>query len=232
MNHTARFLNLMNVQNARKALKADGYLIINNCYSRDVCQSIIKSIDDHKPDDQTEINYAGTEMRIWDAQQRDRLLDHFYQECNMFMSCLLRSHTEAFTLLAIRNHPLDASDESSSVGRWHIDSFRKQLKIFLFLTDTTEVSGPFEFLPKTHTKSFKLWMLCNGSYFKASDIVTGKRGYARLVDTWVHRLGTKGYSPVPVICKAGTILVIDTSAIHRARPCLQGTRYALTAYYR
>ena len=44
-------------------------------------------------------------------------------------------------------------------------------------------------------------------------------------------MSAKGYRPVSVICKAGTMMVADTSAIHRARPCLEGSRYALTTYY-
>ena len=35
-----------------------------------------------------------------------------------------------------------------------------------------------------------------------------------------------------VFCGPGTAVVVDTSAIHRARPCIEGTRYALTAYFR
>lgn len=232
MNQNSSFLNLMNIKNARRSLNTDGYLIIENGYSQDFCKSIIRFMDEHKSDDKTEEYYAGTELRIWDAQKKGSLLDSFSQECNVFISCLLCNDTEAYTLLAIRNNALDQADKLSTIGRWHIDSFRKMLKIFLFLTDTTELSGPFEFIPRTHTKSFKFQMLCNGSYFKASDIFSGRRPYQKLDDIWVNELSAKGYSPVPVICKAGTILVVDTSAIHRARPCLQGSRYALTAYYR
>ena len=232
MDNRPSFLSLMNIKNARRALKEEGYLLIENGYSLDLCQSIIQFIDDYKDNDKSETNYAGTELRIWDAHKLDCLLYNFYEECNLFMSCLLGADTEAFTLLAIRNKALDLTDEESTQSRWHLDSLRKQLKIFLFLSDTTELSGPFEFIPKTYTTWFKAQMLCKGSYLRVSDIWSGKRAYAQLDDTVVNELSAKGYNPMPVICQAGAIMVIDTSAIHRARPCHHGTRYALTTYYR
>lgn len=232
MNRASAFLTLGNIQRARQSLKTDGYLLIENGYSHDHCQYFIKFIDDHKLDEKTEFNYAGTEMRIWDAQKRDPFLNDFFQECNIFISCLLGKDSEAFTLLAMRNRALEAGDEPSKMGRWHLDSFKKQFKIFLFLTDTTELSGPFEFLPNTFIRSFKIAKLCEGTYVKPRDLLGGKRTYQKLDDAWVDGLSMKGYRPVPVLCKAGTIMVIDTSAIHRARPCLNGSRYLLMAYYK
>ena len=231
MDQLDSFLSLANIQNARKALKEDGHFIIGEAYSPDLCKSMIEFIDDYKPDEKTEINYLGTEMRIWDAQRKDRLMAKFYQECNIFISCLLQCDKEAYTLLAIRNKARDTSKALYTQGRWHVDSFGKMLKIFLFLNETTESSGPFEFIPNTHTKSFKLRMLLNGSYFQPSDFFSGKRAYQKLDDAWVNGLTAKGYRPFPVICKAGTILVIDATSIHRARPCREGSRYAITTYY-
>jgi len=231
MNGASGFLDLVTIRKARTVLRTDGHLLIEDCYDTQVCKSVIRFMDELESRDKTEVNYAGTELRIWDAHKRAPLLADFYRECNVFLSCLLRRDTEALTLLAIRNNALDPSDEISRRGRWHIDSFRRQLKIFLFLTDTTEASGPFEFIPGTHARTFKLGGLLGGAYLKASDPFTGRRAYQKLDDDWVESLSAKGYRPVSVICKAGTMMVADTSAIHRARPCLEGSRYALTTYY-
>ena len=59
------------------------------------------------------------------------------------------------------------------------------------------------------------------------------RQYQSIPDNKVMPLFDKGYKAKPVIVKAGTVLLIDTAKlIHRARPCTEGQRYALTAYYR
>jgi len=232
MTHTNDFLHQVNFENARRDLKKNGYYIIENAYDQDFCSKAIEFIDTYNSES-SEVNYEGSELRIWDAQKKDSLLNRFNQDCNLSMSSFLQKHMEAHTLLAIRNRPVNSSDESLKKGRWHLDSLTKQMKIFLFLTDTTESSGPFEFIPKTHTNTFKLRMLCGGAYLTLSDILSGgDRSYQKLSDDWVAKLATKGFQPTPLICKAGTMLVVDTSAIHRARPCLEECRYALTAYFR
>ena len=225
------FMNLDNIAKAEAALPREGYLIIENGYHQDMCQEIIKVMDTLCPDKRVERRYSGTEMRIWDAQKQHRLFETFYQECNLFASNVMGHEMSAYTLLAIRNRALDPSDLESAKGRWHIDSFRKQLKIFLFLTDTTESSGPFEFIPGTHMWNFKLRMVCKGAYFTPSDLFKTTRRYQHLDEADISKVLHSGRGSRPAICKAGTVMVVNTSAIHRARPCREGSRYALTAYF-
>ena len=133
MNIPKTFLTLSNVISARAAIKSVGYFAIENIYDKELCGKIIDIIDTIGPDEKTEINFAGTELRIWDSQKRHPLLSKFNEDCNIFMSCMTGTDSEAFTLLAIRNRPLESADEASKKGRWHLDSFKQQLKIFLFL---------------------------------------------------------------------------------------------------
>jgi hypothetical protein len=179
-----------------------------------------------------ERNYGDSELRIWDSQRKNPLLDRFHDESNVFMSCVLNSDMEAYTLLAIRNRAIPRDASQHQLGRWHIDSFRPQFKTFLFLVDVEDSTGPFEFIPRTHAPGFKRKMAMTGSYFRPSDFFTGKRAYAQIPDARVERLATDGYAPRAAVCRAGTVMIADTSAIHRARPCFEGTRYALTTYYR
>jgi hypothetical protein len=34
-----------------------------------------------------------------------------------------------------------------------------------------------------------------------------------------------------MLCDEGSVVIVNTSAIHRARPCFEAGRYALTSYY-
>jgi ectoine hydroxylase-related dioxygenase (phytanoyl-CoA dioxygenase family) len=229
-----KLLRLDNIRGARQALKKCGYFTIEDAYPSSFCREVVEIVDSHVPDQRTEVNYAGTELRIWDAQKRHELLYHFYDQCNVFTAALTGMDVEADTLLAIRNRTLESSDQKSRLDRWHIDSFRRQIKIFLFLTETTEQSGPFEFIPGTQAVGFKTWMLARGLYIRPADLLFRKptRAYQRIADSVVEELAKSGIAPIPFICKAGTALVVDSSSIHRARPCTAGTRYALTAYCR
>ncbi|MEQ1760392.1 MAG: phytanoyl-CoA dioxygenase family protein [Vicinamibacterales bacterium] len=225
------FVTPDNIDRARSALYDSGVLLLPAVFDAEFCQAARVFMDAHQPDDRTESNYGGSELRIWDAHKRDQLMLAFWSACNGFVSALERKPAEAFTLLAIRNRPIPRDDEKLILGRWHIDSFRRQIKVFAFLTDTTNETGPFEFVPGTHSALFKARRLVNGDYITPGDVLTGKRSYARLDDALIDRLGENTAQPVPVLCKAGTVMAIDTSAIHRARPCTAGERYVLTAYF-
>lgn len=226
------FLTSENIRRARGLVKREGFAVFENAYSSEFCRSVIDLIDRHRGTEDTELNYAGSELRIWHAERLDVELAMFRRACDQFVSGLAGRDIEAFNLLAIRNVPIAPNDEASRVGRWHLDSFRKMYKVFLFLTDTTDASGPFEFVPRTHTMSFKTRMALRGAYFTMSDLLTGRRAYQRLTDSWVDGLSAAGHKPLAVTCKTGTVMVVDSSVVHRARPCAEGARYALTAYYR
>lgn len=229
---TNTFVTLANVKSAREALASDGCLVVEDVYSRDACGEIIEWMDSDAAGEGGERNYGDSELRIWDSHRKHPLPARFHDESNVFMSCVLNTDMEAYTLLAIRNRAIQRDATQHQLGRWHIDSFRRQYKTFLFLVDVDDARGPFEFIPRTQNPRFKRTMAMKGSYFRPSDLFTGKRAYAQIADDHVERLAADGYAPRAAVCRAGTVMIVDTSAIHRARPCFEGTRYALTTYYR
>lgn len=223
-------LQKFDVDRARRELRERGCFLIENAYSAEFCQTAIAFIDGKEKDPSTEVNYAGTEIRVWDSQKKNPQLAEFFESSKSALEALMNKKLKPHTLLAIRNYPT-AEDVRLRLGRWHVDSFFKQMKVFVFLTDTTEESGPFEYVPASHRRSFKLRMLARGVYFRLSDLFRPQRTYQKIDDSHIGRLADRGYRPLPVICRAGTVMIVDTSALHRARPCLKGNRYALTSYF-
>ena len=231
MESNLQLFESLNLDRARLSLQNQGFFLIENAFDESFCQDVVQFIDSYSTSNDTEINYAGSELRIWDSHQKSALLGHFFQACNQSLPTLLKSQVKPKTLLAIRNKAIDSKASQLQLGRWHLDSFFNQIKIFLFLSNTSEQSGPFEFIPRSHRFPFKLGMLCKGKYIKPMDLLKRKRGYAAFEDSFIDHLSNEGYPAKAVLCSAGTLMVVNTSAIHRARPCLQGSRYALTAYY-
>jgi len=218
----------------KKTLKKDGYYILKQRYlDSNGLKDMKTQIDTHE-NENVEKNFNDSEIRIWDAQEKSTLFKQFYDDSTKWIDAITSKSTKAKTLLAIRNKSINPELKNLTSGRWHLDSLRAQLKVFLFLSDTTEKSGPFEFLPRSHNPLFKIRNI--GKYVRVSDLVgmikkRGDRSYSKLDDTWVEGLSHKGFNAKPVICKAGTIMFVNTTAIHRARPCLEGSRYALTTYF-
>ena len=84
-------------------------------------------------EDDTEVNYGGSEHRIWKAHKKSKSVDAFRRFSDRVLTEVDEKPVEAFDVLAIRNRPIDATDNGVVQGRWHLDSFNRQLKIFMFL---------------------------------------------------------------------------------------------------
>jgi ectoine hydroxylase-related dioxygenase (phytanoyl-CoA dioxygenase family) len=75
-------------------------------------------------------------------------------------------------------------------------------------------------------------MLAKGKYIQLKDFFSkGERGYQKIDDDFINREILTNRKAIPVICKAGTILIVNTTMLHRARPCTNGSRHALTVYF-
>lgn len=222
-------INGKDVPALRTEFEENGVVLLPDAFDQEFCDNAKSFIDSW--DGEKDLLYKGTEIRIWDAQNKKDLLGEFYKSCHKTIEDLFEKSHNPYTLLAIRNLPIPPKDDEVQMGRWHLDSFCEQVKIFLFLTDTSEESGPFEFVPGSHETTFKYKNLLSGKYITVSDIFKKTRSYQSLNEGWIESLEKQGMPSKAVICKAGTAMIVNTSAIHRARPCRAGSRYALTAYY-
>lgn len=214
---------------ARQQLAGQGFSFLKTRMSDAACAQVKQFIDAF-PEAQSEINYGGTEKRIWSAQTHDAQLREFSAFADGLLSRLFSAQAQTKTVLAYRNHPVP-QEPGLTLGRWHLDSLKNQYKVFCFLTRTTPDSGPLELVPGTQRAGFKALPLLTGQFIAPSDIGTDKRKYQKLDETWVDRQIQRQGGTMPLLCEAGSIVVVDTSAIHRARPCRAAERYALCVYY-
>jgi len=223
------------VFNAKSAMKKNQYFIIPKAYSKIYCDKIRRQLDDFNKGPGVESNYNASEMRVWSAQKRTPEINQFFIDSNDLITRVSGKSSQAGTVLAIRNTALKVYDKLNLKNRWHIDSWRSQLKVFLWLSDTTEESGPLEFIPNTHKLSFRLRKACEPGFFFDMKTIFKKnvnRPYQGISDEKIQLLFDRGYKTHPVLVSAGTVMVVNSSyLIHRARPCLRGSRYALTAYF-
>ena len=213
----------------RLKVKQEGFAVLQTCASVEVCEHI-KGFIDRFPVEKAEINYGGTEKRIWDSHNMDHIIQDFGKLSELVIGAIFDAQPKVKTVLSYSNHPI-AIEDRLITGRWHLDSLRHQYKLFCFLTRTDEQTGPLEVVPGTHRTAFKFWPLASGKYISRTDLGSGKRRYQKLDEEWVDAQCRKAGSSFPFLCEAGTLILVDTSAIHRARPCLKGHRYALCAYY-
>jgi hypothetical protein len=213
----------------RASVKGQGFAFLQSRATPEACEHI-KAFIDNYPVNDAEINYGGSEKRIWGSQTLDPAVQAFGSFSDQVMGAVFNAHAKVKTVLSYSNYPIPLEDRLIT-GRWHLDSLRHQYKLFCFLTRTEEQTGPLEVVPGTHRTAFKLLPLASGQYISPFDLGSGTRRYQKLDEDWVDAQCRNAGGSVPFLCEAGALILVDTSAIHRARPCLKGHRYALSAYY-
>lgn len=220
------------IDSARSAVLDQGWSLLGTSLDASARNQICNEIDILAQADDTEVNYAGAEHRVWHAHHKSKLIDQFRNFSDTVLSKVMQEPKAAYDILAIRNRTLESEATALRVGRWHLDSFYQQMKIFVFLTDVTQASGPFEMIPGTQAMTFKVRQALEGHLITPKDLVKGTRSYASLKEELIEKIVAKGYETKAFDVPAGTIALVDTSCVHRARPCTKGERYALTSYYK
>lgn len=208
-------------------IRDNGVTVLENYYNEEKCDSIIAEIDRLVKDKSINLwqDESKSDSRIYGSHLHSKLIHEFYND--QFLKQIGQSYLQSEL---INSHTLGArliSKEGNlgSGGGWHRDSvFKKQYKSIVYLTDVEEENGPFEFLLKSHRKtSIYSSIVKNG--FKAHQ--------NRMSPEEVLNFQEKNpeYKSKVFTAKRGSVVLVDTSGIHRGTPIKSGSRYALTNYF-
>jgi hypothetical protein len=106
------------------------------------------------------------------------------------------------------------TSDASAATMWHFDMDRiKWLKIFFYLTDVDENTGPHSFVESSHR---------SGTIPKS----ILDKGYARITDEEINQL-FESEKIIEFTAKKGTILFEDTRGLHKGKPLQEGSRLML-----
>ena len=192
-------------------------------YGDDFLENLRRSVISACDSNSHEAHYDSTEKRVFGFEKVCSEGSEFLD----LSASILREYgidRPKDTLLAIKNEPIAYGRDEHHKGRWHIDSFRSQFKVFLFLSDVSADAGPLAVVPKSHYASFKAKSVVTGKYYNPFS-KDDPRLYRRLSDQQYDDLA------IPLIVPKGTIAIVNTSCVHRATPCVSKTRVALTSYF-
>lgn len=207
-----------------KSLRKDGFYIYENYLTTKECELIKSEIDNFTVQFPEFINtYAKSDIRFFGAENLSKNIHRFSSDTNLELianSYNKFSTKNAFTLAA--KMTFKQGNLGSGEG-WHRDAIFKQFKAIVYLTDVTDKNGPFQIIQNSQ-KTFQTLI----------DIWTAKLNYNqnRIFENEIFLLLKKNEDRLKTItAKAGTLILVDTSAIHRGKPIETGERYALTNYY-
>jgi hypothetical protein len=208
------------------SLKRDGIAVVPEYWSAAKCEQGRAEIDRlivAYPKVVREFS-GGSDKRMFGVESVSPLLAEFHGDP------FLRGVGEMLGGLALYNFAtlgarIDATSSNNGSGDgWHRDAHGFQYKSILYLSDVSEINGPFEYLPGSH----KSWRAAFDTAIGGLPAAPNSRYELAAVERLVGRFGVKLKS---VPGSAGTLLLVNTAGIHRGRPLRSGTRHALTNYF-
>ncbi len=208
------------------SIKSRGFVVIENFYTDEKCWKIKNEIDTllQKYDHRLWRDDKGADKRLFGANNKSTLIDEFFKDdfINQIRKTYYqRNGTKGFAMAS----KIDAiAANKGSGGGWHRDSiYATQLKAIIYICDVEHYNGPFQYVSGTHTSSSKLAAIRNVGLGAQQNRLTPEL-VTRVIDSGHFELHT-------LTAKKGTLIIADTSGIHRGQPLSEGSRYALTNYW-
>ena len=212
------------VKELNEELGQQGLVVCEGYWSVEKCNEAIQEIDRLIRDyPYLRDKRAKSDLRFYGANKYSDILNDFNGDPMLQQLSTLYNQVEsraAFTLAA----RMDWSPNNLGSGEgWHRDAFFRQFKAILYLSDVANENGPFEIIEQSYKRDSVL-----------KDINLAKLGYmdSRISDAQIDSILTESPERLrSFTAKAGTLILVDTSSIHRGKPMENGSRYALTNYY-
>jgi hypothetical protein len=209
-----------------RALLRDGIAVIADYWPADKCAAgrdeIDRLISTYPQAVQT--SSGDSDKRMFGIESVSPLLAEFHYDPVLSR---IGELIGGFTLynFATLGARIDASPLNNGSGDgWHRDGHGFQFKSILYLSDVSQENGPFQFLPGSH----KQWRAAFDTAAGGLPPAPSARYEPEAIERMARHFGAR-IRQYPA--KAGTVLLVNTAGIHRGKPLVSGSRYALTNYF-
>ena len=210
-----------------KKIEKDGYVIIPDFYSKEKCNQI-KNIINNFIDANPNLIWKdklNSDNRIFGAEnisyEMKELIEYLIFFSKKVGENYLNQKIELFMIMA--NKTFFKKENEGSGGGWHKDSYAKQFKSILYLNDVNEHNGPFQIIKKSNSNLFMLRLFSK---------LTNKFPSTRFSESEISKiLSNKKEQIIELKATAGSLILVDTSYIHRGKPLYKNERFALTNYF-
>tara|TARA_B100000963_G_scaffold169373_1_gene147300 strand:+ start:39836 stop:40570 length:735 start_codon:yes stop_codon:yes gene_type:complete len=201
-------------------LKKNGFTVVRNfCKNPSDVVNVLKKYWNHKNAWQDDVK---SDTRLFGIDHKVKYFENFFLKNKMLINIYKKYiNSSKISSLIMANRVLPKKNNIGSGGKWHRDDKDgRQLKFILYLTDVKPNNGGFNYLKYTHKPINRI--------FNSIQMGCG-------INTWnftqdhVNKLSSK-YEFVDVTGKAGDLIIVDTSGIHKGSPIYSGSRIALTQY--
>ena len=218
----------INLNEILKILSEDGICILKSYYNEEELKKFVDELNIIFENRKNKIDILDAEEcskdeRIFHAENYSKyILNNFANDRNF--NLIARKYTKrGFNKKTLINRlEYEEGKVKNSGAGWHRDNHDCQFKTIMYLTDVTEKNGNFQWItnsskrhigkPKPRTKNYDT------------------RFYDETVENILND-SQNNCELVNVVGEKGTIIIADTTYIHRGNIIQEGERRAITQYY-
>ncbi len=205
-------------------IQKNGYTVIPNFFDKESCELCIKDMDvmyDTKKEFVHNTEYA--DSRIFGAEDLSENIRKFADDSFLHKIANAYNAVPTSNGFTLAGRIKAIGHEFGSGGSWHRDSYFRQFKSLLYLTDVNVKNGPFQVIHRSH-ESKQISIDSKNANLESMQCSFNQNIVEKILNENPDRLKT-------LTGNAGTLVLVDTSIIHRGLPLEDGIRYALTNYF-
>lgn len=219
----------MKIEEKNKAylaeLKDKGYCVVENYLDPEQCKRMCTEIDQviGKYPDAVWSGHLNADQRVFGIEHANENFYKFYSDSTLTQVGEAYFNGQLSNLQTLAGKILYKEGNKGSGEGWHRDGNNFQYKTIVYLSDVSSNNGPFQIVEKSNN----FFQILSDMVFLKRDIENTRftaEEIDRLIASAPERLKT-------FTAKAGTLLFVDTSLIHRGAPIKEDKRYALTNYF-
>jgi hypothetical protein len=211
-------------------LRRDGYAVVPNFWDRDRALAMRDKLEKYLEPGVDQDYEEGAWLRFWDARKYDQGVRRLYH-VEKVVPELEQLRYDRFVLdiatayygmpfhsgLMMFQHNTQSNEQTRY---YHVDSFIREFKSFVYLDDVDEGNGPFAYIPgtqKQHLRRIRKQVVGNGEGESPTSFYPEELG--ELLD-----LESAVSGP------AGTLILADVRGLHRGTPQVNRSRSVLVNY--
>ena len=217
------FVSNQGIKEELKEIHKNGYVVVENFIKEEMCSFLIEKFNEHKENPKAWKDAVGSDTRLHGIEKKVKEFAEIFEteKLNKIYKNYVHSSMESIILC---NHIKPIENNIGSGGGWHRDSIhRRQLKFILYLTDAEVQNGCFQYIAKSHKVQNK---------YQINRTLKKRSGEYRYSEADIISItgNSEEFKITNISGKAGDLIIVDTSGIHRGAPIKKGERYAITKY--